>query len=70
MEDSIKRFSTLAACKGLEPSVRTPDSLSACYEGDPVRVGQILTNFLGNAVKFAERGEIVLRVTVVEEAGG
>jgi len=68
--DSIKRFSTPAACKGLELACVLPDSLSARYEGDPVRVGQILTNFLGNAVKFTERGEIVLRVTVMEESGG
>ena len=55
--------------KGLEMlldiDAQVPDGLL----GDPLRLGQILTNLTNNALKFTETGEIVLRVSVKESDG-
>ncbi len=53
--------------KGLELMFDLPAELPTALIGDPLRLGQILTNLGNNAVKFTEQGEIVIRVEVLEE---
>jgi two-component system, sensor histidine kinase len=48
--------------KGLELLLTLPDSVPDGVVGDVLRIRQILTNLLGNAVKFTDRGRVELRV--------
>ena len=56
-----------AAAKGLEFVFDVDPALPDELVGDPLRLGQILINFASNAVKFTERGEVVVRVRGVPE---
>jgi PAS domain S-box-containing protein len=51
-----------AAAKGLELIVDVDPTLPGDLVGDSLRLGQILINFASNAVKFTEKGSVVLRV--------
>ncbi|MDL2272480.1 response regulator [Desulfovibrio sp. OttesenSCG-928-I05] len=48
--------------KGLKYAVNVPHNLPPALVGDPLRLGQILTNLTGNAVKFTEKGSVRLDV--------
>ncbi len=50
-----------AEAKDLILRVEAAPEVERCFLGDPVRVGQILTNLTSNAVKFTERGQVALR---------
>src|SRR5262249_50560284 len=54
---------------GVGPLRDVPPTIPEHLRGDPLRLGQVLTNLVNNAVKFTEHGEIRLKIGLLERAG-
>ncbi len=64
LDKTLQTLAVRAHGKGLELACFVADEVPDCLVGDPVRCRQIITNLVGNAIKFTENGEVVLRVEV------
>ncbi|MFO0954383.1 MAG: response regulator [Isosphaeraceae bacterium] len=67
LEDVAELLAPHAQQKGLTVACLVPPSLPPWLVGDPVRFRQILTNLVGNAVKFTESGEVVVEAELLAE---
>ena len=71
VEDTSEMLAPQAHGKGLELTAFVAGDVPAMVRGDRGRLRQVLTNLLSNAVKFTHRGEVAVRVELLErdEAG-
>jgi len=53
--------------KGIELVIFKDKSIPQYLKGDPLRIGQILLNLTGNAVKFTEKGQVLVEIKVKEQ---
>ena len=61
-------FSVRAEEKGVELFIDIAPDVPLALVGDPLRIGQVISNLVGNAIKFTERGEIHLRVDPIAQS--
>ena len=67
VEDVAVLLGETANAKGIELLAHYPPEIPTALVGDPTRLRQILLNLSSNAVKFTERGEVVIRVRLLDD---
>lgn len=68
--DTVRALAFVAQAKGLEVILNVSPDVPAMLRGDAMRIKQIITNLLQNAIKFTSRGEIELNVQGGGSLGG
>jgi signal transduction histidine kinase/CheY-like chemotaxis protein len=67
LDDTVKALALRAQEKGLELACEILPDVPEALEGDPTRLRQIVMNLVGNALKFTDAGEVVVKVEIEEE---
>jgi two-component system sensor histidine kinase/response regulator len=64
--DALRSLALLAHQKGLELVLSTAPDVPCDLTGDAGRLGQVLINLVGNAIKFTGEGEVLVEISTVE----
>ncbi|WP_294539878.1 hybrid sensor histidine kinase/response regulator [uncultured Rhodoblastus sp.] len=70
VENVADTFAAPAKSKGLALRVDLPPGELPALVGDVMRLGQVLNNFVGNAIKFTSQGAVVISVETLERSDG
>jgi signal transduction histidine kinase/CheY-like chemotaxis protein/CHASE2 domain-containing sensor protein len=65
VEQTIEVLANNAYSKDIELSCRIEPTIPQNLQGDPTRLGQILTNLIGNAIKFTDRGGVSIDISAI-----
>ncbi|HSY53725.1 MAG TPA: response regulator [Opitutaceae bacterium] len=68
IEDTLTLFNERAEDKGLELVCEFSPGFTTLLRGDPGCLRQVLSNLVGNAIKFTEHGEVLVRATCLEKS--